>query len=458
LLPPVVNSTLADKWGLQVLTPAFAFWGGGAVAWYVGQQGLSSDHLTHLAASFSKLPGLAQGALLIAALMLVSGSGAVVAQVCPVMIRLLEGYGWPARLSRLPRTRAIRRRKEARERVTARQETGNQLADVRAEDVIRWTPAADDLVMPTRLGNILRSAEARPGETYGLDVAVCWPHLWLVLDSDSRAEITSARAAVNAGARGWLWGALFAVWAVWAWWALPIAAAVCLALYYGSMIPAARTYGDLLYGAFTLHRFDLYAALHWPTPATPELEPETGADVTTYLWRGIAPDSAAFVSGTAPNDKPAELRGSIERESASQDAARSEPALANWSGQIGARIETSNGRHADRLRAGLDYHLVVAFGRHLGKDFKCGRIDVRGGRDVDPVAFELLLDSDTAVFLPESRKLLIPVDGRETSVRYHLKAPQQAGQLRLWIRVLQLDRLLQAVTVTAGVDKPGGPI
>lgn len=63
----------------------------------------------------------------------------------------------------------------------------------------------------------------------------------------------------NAGARGWLWGALFAIWTVWAWWALLVAAVVCAALYYGSLVPAARSYGDLVYAAFALHRFDLYA-------------------------------------------------------------------------------------------------------------------------------------------------------------------------------------------------------
>jgi hypothetical protein len=306
LLPPLVGSKLADRWGLQVLTPAFAFWGGGAVAWYVGQQGWSSDHLTHLAASFGKLPGLAQGALLIAALMLVSASGAVVAQVCPMVIRLLEGHDWPGWASRPLRKRAIRRRDEARERAVKRQEAGHQLVDARAEEIIRWTPADDDLVLPTRLGNILRSAEVRPLGAYGLDVAACWPHLWLVLDRDTRAEITSARAAVNAGARGWLWGALFAAWTVWAWWALPIALIVCVALYYGSLVPVTRIYGDLIYAAFTLHRFDLYEALRWSAPAAPALELKSGEDLTMYLWRGIAPDGTAFTGGTTAPEKTAD--------------------------------------------------------------------------------------------------------------------------------------------------------
>jgi hypothetical protein len=92
---------------------------------------------------------------------------------------------------------------------------------------------------------------------------------------------------------------------VWAWWALPVAVAVCLALYYGSLVPAARSYGDLMYAAFALHRFDLYAALHWPPPTTPALEQNAGADVTEYLWRGIPPDRIAFANRTALDDQPA---------------------------------------------------------------------------------------------------------------------------------------------------------
>ena len=58
--------------------------------------------------------------------------------------------------------------------------------------------------------------------------------------------------------------------AVWAWWAQPVAAVVCLALYRRSLVLAAHSYGDLIYAAFALQRFDLHercAGRHRPTAA-----------------------------------------------------------------------------------------------------------------------------------------------------------------------------------------------
>jgi len=43
------------------------------------------------------------------------------------------------------------------------------------------TPAESDRHMPTKLGNILRAAELRSKDKYGLDAVICWPRLWLLL-------------------------------------------------------------------------------------------------------------------------------------------------------------------------------------------------------------------------------------------------------------------------------------
>jgi hypothetical protein len=48
--------------------------------------------------------------------------------------------------------------------------------------------------MSTRLGNLLRAAEQRPAVKYGLNSVVCWPHLWLLLDSDTNWTVTLRRA------------------------------------------------------------------------------------------------------------------------------------------------------------------------------------------------------------------------------------------------------------------------
>ena len=64
-------------------------------------------------------------------------------------------------------------------------------------------------VMPTQLGNILRAAEERPKNQYGLDTFICWPRLWLLLPESIKAELTEARMTLNTGARICLWSLLF---------------------------------------------------------------------------------------------------------------------------------------------------------------------------------------------------------------------------------------------------------
>ena len=58
------------------------------------------------------------------------------------------------------------------------------------EQRLRRLPVTSALMMPTRLGNVLRAAEERPRMKYGLVAVVCWPHLWMVLDKDAKDELT----------------------------------------------------------------------------------------------------------------------------------------------------------------------------------------------------------------------------------------------------------------------------
>jgi len=275
------------------------------------------------------------------------------------------------------------------------------------------------------------------------------------LPEATRAELRRCHASLDTAVVTATWGILFCAFAPFTWLAIPIGLAVA-AIAVTVVIPArARVFGDMIEAAYDLHRTALYEQLRLPLPVNPREERSAGAELTSYLYRGSDSPTPTFSSVGNGSQPIAELRGTVERAVFdSLDAARSEPVLANWSGQVGARIESGDGRHADRLTAGLDYQLLVTFSRQLSDDFECRSIDVRGGRDIDPVTFELLLDSDTAVFPPMGRELLVPADGTEMSVKYSFKAPQQAGELRLWIQVLQLNRLLQAVTVTASVDKP----
>ncbi len=459
---------LADRWATAFI-PALIFWLGGLAAYTYHRGGL------HTLANQTWLKGQSsavQVTLILIALLAIAASGIVVERAAAPVLRLLGGY-WPSWTLPLRRrlTDQLARRAEADQlawqeayaRIAGSQErtatTEERAALARLERRRRSRPPDTADFLPTRIGNIMRAAERRPADKYGLDAVAVWPHLWLLLPKATRAELRRCRASLDTAVVTATWGILFCAFAPFTWLAIPIGLAVAT-IAVTVVIPArARVFGDMIEAAYDLHRTALYKQLRWPLPANPGEERSAGRQLTSYLYRGSGSPTPTFSSVDNGPQPIAELRGTVERAVLdSLDAARSEPVLANWSGQVGARIESSDGRHADRLTAGLDYQLLVTFSRHLSEDFECRSIDVRGGRDIDPVAFELLLDSDTAVFPPIGRELLVPADGSETSVKYSFKAPQQAGELRLWIQVLQLNRLLQAVTVTASVDKPEEPM
>ncbi len=63
----------------------------------------------------------------------------------------------------------------------------------------------------TPIGNILRAAERRPADKYGLDTITVWPHLWLLLPEDNRQELRAARTSLDTAVAAATWGLLFCV-------------------------------------------------------------------------------------------------------------------------------------------------------------------------------------------------------------------------------------------------------
>lgn len=280
-----LGGRLVDQLAPRVLTPAFGFWAAGALAFWAGGHGRAwLDGL-------SDLSTVAQLALLVAVLSLIAGSAIAVEHLTLPVLRFLEGY-WA--VSKPLRVRQLRRLARADDRLQVlsgkafRGEPAGRHELAEVEQRLHDLPAADE-VMPTRLGNILRAAENRPRDRYGLDPVVCWPHLWLCLDENAREELAESRKGLDDGARLWLWSLLFVAWTWTAWWAPVLTVLGCTASYYGVLLGRARGYGQLMQASFDLYRRRIYQALGWPYPTDPDEERVAGEAVTTYLWRGIPP-------------------------------------------------------------------------------------------------------------------------------------------------------------------------
>jgi hypothetical protein len=285
-----LGGKLAERWSALLLSPAFAFWGVGAAAWLWTRAGTAQRQraLDELA----QLAPLAQAILLIGALLVVAASGLVVDRLALPVTRLVEGY-WPRPLRR-PLTARIARRKAEKEtrwgELQPRWEGGTATRDevtelVALERRLSQLPTNERELMPTRLGNLLRAAETRPGEKYGLDAVQVWPRLWLVLPDSTKDEISASGADLNTSATWWTWSALVAVWTVLTPLAL-VAAAVAAALSYGALLQSAARYGQLVEAAFDVHRGLLYDALGHTRPDDAKAELDAGRAITELFARG----------------------------------------------------------------------------------------------------------------------------------------------------------------------------
>ena len=326
---------LAEQWVATLLTPAFVFWLGGFAA-ILQRRGWSE-----LISTFKSYPEPLQIALLVAALCIIAASAFIIQRFDFTVLRFLEGYGplWPRPLKRwrISKYRKLKakydtRRNDLREIETQqkakfntletkiRDQGGNTLTQAETteyrqlyeqilssdqqEELLELIkrlgemPKANTNLMPTRLGNLLRTAERKPLEKYGLDAVICWSRLWMLLPEAVKKDLQEARADLNTAARVWLWSLLFCGWTVVGWnfqspwhtniWTLwPLVGIFAAWFAYQWAIAAASLYGELIEAAFDLHRHLLYQSLRWNLPPDPTVEKRVGAELTRYLRGGF---------------------------------------------------------------------------------------------------------------------------------------------------------------------------
>jgi hypothetical protein len=289
-----IAGRLADRWA-AASAPALVFWLGGLLLWIYSDGGL--DDVETVTDWLNEQATPVQVVAIVAALLGITGSAIVVERVTTPFLRLLEGY-WPPVFAgpwsrRVDDAVSDGQDDEAAWQALAEKvlppatPTARERADFgRLEDALRRRPSATHQYMPTRIGNILRAAETRPADKYGLDAVAVWPRLWLVLPDATRAEVANARVQLDAAVASAIWGLLFCAFAVVNLAAVPIGLAVGFAAVRFWVPARAMRYGDLVEAAYDVHRLALYEQLRWPLPETPREERLRGEQLTSYLWRG----------------------------------------------------------------------------------------------------------------------------------------------------------------------------
>lgn len=134
---------------------------------------------------------------------------------------------------------------------------------------------------PTRLGDRLRAPAVRLGQEYGVDLAVIWPRLWLLLPTPTRETLTATRSRLDAAFALGGWALLYLPLAL-RWWPAALIALVTALISRRRAELAAEAYAELVEATVDLHLDRLHTRLAEPRPT-----PQQGRALTERLRRGL---------------------------------------------------------------------------------------------------------------------------------------------------------------------------
>lgn len=295
---------LVERWA-SLSVGALVFWAGGLVAVAYGSGGVPS-----FATSVMARPVVLQVVAVAGALVLVAASSLLVRRLSSPVLSLLQGPWHGLGLTKFSSRMAKRQRDKANdltrewrglaELLEKQPSAETQRRYVYLDDRLRRRPDAAEAAdfLPTPIGNVVRAADCRVVQRFGLFPATVWPRLWLILPEDVKDELRTARNSVDACVSTAIWGAGFALFGFLDWRAA-VAGVVVLVLTIWFWLPSrVAAFTDLTESVFELHRFALYEQLRLPVPVHPDEEHVKGTQLTVYLFRGISPRGVDFTGTT----------------------------------------------------------------------------------------------------------------------------------------------------------------
>lgn len=158
-------------------------------------------------------------------------------------------------------------------------------AGLRAQDY----PLDPQVVLPTRLGNVLRRGESTAGERYGLDTVVTFPRLHPFVSPPLLARIDTVTDLLDTTST---FVFVFAADSILAaplflrddrWSVIPIISVILAAVCYAGAINAARILITEYATAYDLHRFDMLAGLHRRLPQNAAKEFDENLMLSDFL-------------------------------------------------------------------------------------------------------------------------------------------------------------------------------
>lgn len=170
-----------------------------------------------------------------------------------------------------------------------------------ARELNKYFPWRVEAILPTRLGNAIRSFETHPNKRYGLDGVTAWPRVEALLSEGERETLTEVQTPFALFVNLTFLPAAFGIYVIvdllehppnsfLVELALLVATAAVVAgltyAFYEAAVGAAVRWGTSVRAAFDLHRFELYSKLGLKAPATQAKEVEVAKAATRCMLYG----------------------------------------------------------------------------------------------------------------------------------------------------------------------------
>ncbi|MDX3417361.1 hypothetical protein ACOZEM_31685 [Streptomyces cellulosae] len=137
---------------------------------------------------------------------------------------------------------------------------------------------------PTWYGDRMQAAADRVEAAYGVDLAVLWPRVWLILPEPAVRRVQSAHDSFSSAARLAAWAVGYALLACW-WWPAALAAVGCALVARSRARSALEALAELIEAAVDVHGLELATRIGLLSPETPpgRLTQDTGDDMSALF-------------------------------------------------------------------------------------------------------------------------------------------------------------------------------
>ena len=243
-----LGENVASEWSLRMFSMAFMFCGVGIIT-YGMKNGW--DKLSIILNDLGANP-ISGGTIVVLLIAAIAAANTIIGWASSKTLRLIEGY-WTGRIRDWVAAKEIDRRRQLKNElnllIRKKEQQQLDITDERKFASLEYTlqyffPVDEALILPTSIGNILRSAEEYPLRVYGLEVSITFPHLWLVMPDHSRNHLSGARQNLDTSVQIFLWCLLLFVWAYFQWW-ISLVAVICAFIVWSRIKETAFTYAQL---------------------------------------------------------------------------------------------------------------------------------------------------------------------------------------------------------------------